>query len=77
MWRDLEAKSAIASMVMPFATLGWPYSAIDALGLLDKVLLHEMTHTSAGRQTIDVSNIREQPARHLSCLLGAAGDRGI
>ena len=46
---------------MPFTSKGWIYTAFDALNLLDKVLLHEMTHTNAGQKTVDVS-------RRLPCL---------
>jgi len=35
-------------------TKGWPYKPIDALALLDKVLLHEFTHTVAGGKKKDV-----------------------
>ena len=42
---------------MPFTTRGFIFAPIDALNLVDKVLVHEMTHTNAGGWTVDVSTI--------------------
>ena len=53
-WSELRPKSALAALVVPFATKGF-YTAFDAINLMDKVLLHEMTHTRAGKETVDVS----------------------
>ena len=49
-WSDLRAKSLVATAAIPATTnngLGWPFTPIDAINLLDKVLLHEFTHTHA------------------------------
>jgi hypothetical protein len=34
----------------------WPLTPVDALGLLEKVVLHELTHTIAGKESIDASS---------------------
>ena len=39
---------------MPIATRGYPFTAVDASNLFDKVILHELTHTNAGGNTVDV-----------------------
>ncbi|KAF2722593.1 hypothetical protein K431DRAFT_311582 [Polychaeton citri CBS 116435] len=46
-WSDLRTKSLLATAVIPAVTKGWPFTPIDAINLLDKVLLHEFTHTHA------------------------------
>ena len=43
--------------MIPLSTQSWiptDLTQIDALSLLDKVLLHELTHTTAGRASEDV-----------------------
>ncbi|QIX01858.1 hypothetical protein AMS68_007375 [Peltaster fructicola] len=54
-WNDWSIAAAAASILIPLTTLGWPLTPIDALTLLDKVLLHELTHTDAGGSTNDCS----------------------
>jgi hypothetical protein len=43
--------------VIPAITKGWPFTPIDAINLLDKVLLHEFTHTDACGRLRDVRAI--------------------
>jgi len=52
----------LATIVIPPATQVWPFDPIDAVNLLDKVLLHEFTHTVAGGKLVDVSaNLHTKP----------------
>jgi len=58
----LTPKSTLATIVIPPATQVWPFDPIDAVNLLDKVLLHEFTHTVAGGKLVDVSaNLHTKP----------------
>lgn len=53
-WTELRVKSGLAKVAIPVATNVWPFTPIDAIDLLDKVLLHEFTHTYACGKLDDV-----------------------
>ena len=50
-------KSTVALAAIPVSTHVWPFTPIDAINLLDKVLLHEMTHTTAAGGLHDVRTL--------------------
>ncbi|KAK4503189.1 hypothetical protein PRZ48_006617 [Zasmidium cellare] len=55
-FKDISSKYLKALFQIPLSTtkLG-PFEPIDTVNLLDKVLLHEFTHTVAGGRTLDVN----------------------
>jgi hypothetical protein len=56
-WSDLKTKSLLATAAIKPMTKLWPFTPIDAITLLDKVLVHEFTHTRACGQRSDVRAI--------------------
>jgi hypothetical protein len=56
-WSDIRTKSLLATAAIPALAKGWPFTPIDAINLLDKVLLHEFTHTYACGILYDVRAI--------------------
>lgn len=57
----------MAKYAIPVATQGWPFTEIDAVQLLDKVLLHEFTHTVAAGLRTDVRPIPRFPSTRNIC----------
>ncbi|KAH7048439.1 hypothetical protein B0J12DRAFT_741170 [Macrophomina phaseolina] len=55
-WKDVRVKTRLAKWVIPLVEKGWWLTPFDATNLLDKVMLHELTHTIAGGETEDVSD---------------------
>ncbi|GME51410.1 hypothetical protein GTA08_BOTSDO07478 [Neofusicoccum parvum] len=52
-WEDVQKKAKFFEKALPYLSK-WPFTPIDAESLLDKVILHEMTHTRAGWMSRDV-----------------------
>lgn len=55
----------LAIPALTSSTFEWPFTPVDAINLLDKVLLHEFTHTHACGRLADVSVSQYRPSTSL------------
>lgn len=53
-WTDVQKKTKIFKWSVPKLDGGWPLTPVDSAALLEKVLLHELSHTNSAGQNVDV-----------------------
>ncbi|KAF7197358.1 hypothetical protein HII31_01168 [Pseudocercospora fuligena] len=56
-WNDMSLKVVAATAAIPLLTrnpFNYPLTPVDAFGLLERVILHELTHTTLGGKSEDV-----------------------
>lgn len=50
----MQKKTKIFKWSVPKLDGGWPLTPVDSAALLEKVLLHELSHTNSAGQNVDV-----------------------